>query len=128
MRSDLDHKSDRHFMSTTRKSFAKTPEPPYYAVIFTSQRNEGDRGYAQMAERMIDLAATQPGFLGIESTCGPDGFGITVSYWSSEEAIAAWKTHFDHKPAQEAGKRVWYADYQLRVAKVERAYGKTQIT
>lgn len=110
-------------MSTEESSLAKTPEPPYYAVIFTSQRTEGDRGYSQMAERMVKLAAQQPGFLGIETARDAKGIGITVSYWSSEEAIAAWKAHLDHKPAQEAGKRVWYADYQLRVARVERAYG-----
>ena len=112
-------------MSAPKRSFAKTPEPPYYAVIFTSQRSKGDRGYDQMAERMVQLAAKQPGFLGVESVRGADGFGITVSYWSSEEAIAAWKAHLEHKPAQEAGKRVWYANYHLRVAKVERAYDKT---
>lgn len=111
-------------MSTTQKSLAKTPEPPYYAVIFTSQRNEGDRGYGKMADRMEEIAAGQPGYLGLESARGTDGFGITVSYWSSEEAISAWKAHLDHKAAQETGKRVWYADYQLRIAKVERAYGK----
>jgi heme-degrading monooxygenase HmoA len=105
-------------------SIAKTPEPPYYAVIFTAQRTENDRGYGQMAERMMDLAAKQPGFLGVESVRNENGLGITVSYWSSEEAIAAWKQHLEHKPAQEAGKRLWYADYYLRVAKVERAYSK----
>jgi putative acetyltransferase len=113
-------------MSATQSTFAKTPEPPYYAVIFTSQRNEEDRGYGQMAERMVQLAAGQPGFLGVETARSVDGFGITVSYWTSEEAIADWKAHLDHKPAQEAGKRIWYADYHLRVAKVERAYGKAQ--
>jgi heme-degrading monooxygenase HmoA len=113
-------------MSAAAAAIAKTPPPPYYAVIFTSQRTEGDRGYGQMAERMVELASRQPGFLGVESVRGADGFGITVSYWSSEEAIVAWKAHLEHKPAQEAGKRVWYADYQLRVAKVEREYGKTE--
>lgn len=112
-------------MSSSHASFARTPEPPYYAVIFTSHRREGDRGYGQMAERMVRLAANQPGFLGVESVRGADGFGITVSYWANEEAIAGWKAHVEHQPAQEAGKRVWYAHYELRVAKVERAYGKT---
>ena len=77
-----------------------------------------------MAERMLELASGQPGFLGVESVRGGDGFGITVSYWESEEAITAWKAHTEHKVAQETGRRVWYADYQLRVARVERAYGK----
>jgi heme-degrading monooxygenase HmoA len=114
-------------VSDTPTLLAKTPEPPYYAVIFTSQRTEGDRGYGHMADRMLELAAKQPGFLAVETVRGADGFGITVSYWSSEAAIVAWKAHAEHKPAQEAGQRVWYADYQLRIAKVERAYGKTHV-
>src|SRR5688572_12356333 len=104
---------------------ATTPQPPYYAVIFSSQRTEGERGYGTMAERMVELAATQPGFLGVESVRGADGFGITVSYWASEADIRAWKAHAEHQVAQVAGKKMWYAGYQLRIAKVERDYGKT---
>jgi heme-degrading monooxygenase HmoA len=103
---------------------AKTPTPPYYAVIFTSLRTEDDRGYGQMAERMVELARQQPGFLGVESARTPDGLGITVSYWSSEETIADWKAHAEHRVAQATGQRVWYSDYSLRVAKVERDYRK----
>jgi heme-degrading monooxygenase HmoA len=105
-------------------AFASTPEPPYYAVIFSSQRTETDEGYGAVAERMVALAAGQPGFLGIESARDAAGFGITVSYWSSLKAIDAWKQQIDHRAAQEAGKRRWYADYRLRVSYVERAYGK----
>jgi heme-degrading monooxygenase HmoA len=107
-------------------AIARTPEPPYYAVIFTAQRTEGDRGYGEMAQRMVELAAEQPGFLGVESVRGADGFGITVSYWATEEAIRNWKAHLEHAKAQEGGKRVWYAEYQLRVAKVEREYGSAR--
>lgn len=107
-------------------SIAQTPKPPYYAVIFTSLRTDGDRGYGHMAERMVELAAQQPGFLGVESVRGGDGLGITVSYWESEASIVAWKAQAEHQVAQETGKRVWYADYQLRIAKVERDYGKTR--
>ena len=113
-------------MSTKMPSIARTPEPPYYAVIFTAQRTEGDRGYGEMAQRMVELAAEQPGFLGVESVRGADGFGITISYWASEEAIRNWKGHLEHAKAQEGGKRVWYAEYQLRVAKVEREYGSAR--
>ena len=78
---------------TMSNSIAKTPRPPYYAAVFTSLRTDGDRGYGHMAKRMAELAAQQPGFLGMESARTADGLGITVSYWSSEEAIAAWKAH-----------------------------------
>lgn len=94
---------------------------PYYAVIFSSHRTEGDNGYGEMASRMEELAATMPGFLGIESARGTDGFGITVSYWESEEAIANWKAHAEHRIAQGRG-RDWYSDYIVRVAKVARSY------
>ena len=104
-------------------AIAKTPEPPYYAVIFTSLRTEGDRGYGNMADRMVELASEQPGFLGVESARNPGGLGITVSYWADEASIAAWKENTSHKIAQETGQRVWYLDYQLRIAKVERDYG-----
>jgi len=103
---------------------ATTPEPPYYAVIFTSRRTEGDRGYGDMSARMVELAAKQPGFLGVESARGADGLGLTVSYWRDEASIAAWKRDTQHQQAQRAGQQTWYADYQVRVAKVERAYGK----
>jgi heme-degrading monooxygenase HmoA len=105
-------------------SVARTPAPPYYAVIFPSQRTDGDHGYGHVADRMVELAATMPGFLGIESARNPDGFGITVSYWQAEEHIRAWKAQAEHRAAQEAGRKTWYADYAIRVAKVERAYGK----
>ena len=103
--------------------FAHTPEPPYYAVVFTSQRTPGDAGYDAMAARMAELAARQPGYLGAESVRNADGEGITVSYWRDEASIAAWKQQAEHLQAQRLGRSRWYAHYELRVARVERAYG-----
>lgn len=104
--------------------FAKLPAPPYFAVIFSSQRNDQDEaGYGEAAERMVELAAQQPGYLGVESTRGADGFGITVSYWADEASIVAWKRNLEHAATRERGRKHWYGRYELRVAKVERAYG-----
>jgi len=97
-------------------------EVPCYAVIFSSLRTEGERGYGATAQRMEELAKGMPGYLGIESARGADGFGITVSYWRDEASIAAWRRHGEHVLAQERGKREWYAHYEIRVAKVERSY------
>jgi heme-degrading monooxygenase HmoA len=102
---------------------AKTPQPPYYAVIFTSQRTADEKGYARMADRMEELASGQPGYLGIESARNAEGFGITVSYWESEEAIVAWKANNEHRGAQVLGKSSWYEGYTVRIAKVGRSYG-----
>lgn len=100
---------------------AATPEPPYYAVIFTSLRTEGDDGYGAMAEAMVELAKQQPGYLGMESA--RDGLGITVSYWKDLESIAAWKANVKHLAAQEAGRERWYSGFKTRIARVERDYG-----
>jgi heme-degrading monooxygenase HmoA len=108
--------------------FARTPTPPYYAVIFTSARSSDDRGYSETAQRMVALASEVPGFLGVESVRAADGLGITVSYWASEEAIAAWRENAEHLVAQRHGRERWYDAFSLRVAKVERAYGKDPVS
>jgi heme-degrading monooxygenase HmoA len=87
-------------------------------------RTAGDQGYAAMSDRMEKLGAGYDGFLGIDSARGADGKGITVSYWRDEASILAWKRDAEHQKAQRAGKESWYADYEVRIAKVERAYGK----
>ena len=102
--------------------FAATPEPPYYAVIFTAQRTEGDHGYAAMATRMEEMALARDGCLGVESTRDADGLGITVSYWRDEPSLIAWREDATHLIAQRLGRERWYAHYALRVARVERAY------
>jgi heme-degrading monooxygenase HmoA len=107
---------------STPIGFAPTTAPPYYAVIFTSTRTDVDEGYGAMADRMVELAAQQPGFLGVESARGADGLGITVSYWNSLEAIAAWKAQGEHRVAQASGLRKWYRHFATRIARVERAY------
>jgi heme-degrading monooxygenase HmoA len=103
---------------------AHTPSPPYYAVVFTSLRTDADpEGYEATAERMVELAAARPGFLGIESARGANGAGITVSYWDSLEAIRAWREDAEHRLAQSQGRAKWYARYRLRVCRVEKEYG-----
>lgn len=100
---------------------AETPEPPYYAVVFTSCRTEGDNGYREMATKMVELASRQPGFLGVESA--REDVGITVSYWVDIESIIKWKSNFEHQEAQRLGREKWYSSFKTRIAKVERDYG-----
>ena len=101
---------------------ARRLQAPYYAASFTSRRTDGDDGYGAASDAMVALAAQQPGFLGIESARGPDGLGITVSYWDSEEAIAGWRRNAEHAATREHGRMRWYSHYEVRVARVERAY------
>ncbi|MBL0331078.1 MAG: antibiotic biosynthesis monooxygenase [Bacteroidetes bacterium] len=99
---------------------ANTPKPPYYAVIFTSIVTEVREGYSNTADRMLELAKEQEGYLGIESA--REEIGITVSYWSSLEAIRNWKRNAEHLMAQEKGRKEWYQNYKTRICLVERDY------
>lgn len=103
---------------------AKTlPDPPYYAVIFVNQRSKEDGdGYGQTADRMVELAQQQDGYLGIESVRDEKGKGITVSYWRDMDAITNWKNNLEHTDARNDGRSRWYEDYQLQIAKVEHGY------
>jgi heme-degrading monooxygenase HmoA len=106
-----------------RKSpFARTPEPPHYAVILASQQSRNTEGYDAMADKMMRLASEQSGFLGIESVRDDAGTGVTISYWESEKDIANWKANSDHLRAQEMGMEKWYSHYELRITKIDRAY------
>lgn len=108
------------------EQIAQTPKPPYTAVIFTSVRTDDDLGYGAMAVAMNELAARQPGYLGIESAREDSvegNLGITVSYWSDATAARQWKQVAAHLVAQQRGRAVWYRDYRVRVATVERDYG-----
>jgi heme-degrading monooxygenase HmoA len=113
--------SDVQRTGKNRGVLAQTPDPPYYAVIFVSRRRPGDDdAYGMTSDRMFELAAQQPGYLGVDSA--RDDIGITVSYWRDAVAIAAWKNATEHAAAQESGRARWYDAYEIRIAKVERAY------
>ncbi len=99
---------------------ATTPKPPYYSVIFTSNRTKGDNGYSKMADKMVELASKQPGFIGIESA--REVVGITVSYWTDLNSIKKWKKNIEHLNAQKLGKELWYSSFKVRIAKIEQDY------
>lgn len=99
---------------------AKTPVPPYYAVIFTSIRTDIDEDYGLTADAMVALAEKQPGFLGVESA--RNDVGITVSYWVDIDSIKQWKSNSEHLLAQKFGREKWYKTFKTRIAKVERDY------
>ncbi|WP_026424886.1 antibiotic biosynthesis monooxygenase family protein [Actinokineospora inagensis] len=103
---------------------ARTPEPPYYAVVFTSVLSLDDEGYHEAADRMFELVRGTPGFLGFDSVRDEDRVGITVAYFASEEAISVWREQPEHVVTRGNGRERWYDAFEVRVARVERAYRK----
>jgi len=107
-------------------ALTRTPEPPYVAVVFTSLLGPDDTGYAEATARMDERVRAVPGFLGVDSTRGPDGVGITVSYFRDAEAVRAWREDPEHTANRARGREQWYDAFEVRVATVERAYGFTR--
>ena len=100
---------------------AKTPHPPYYAVIFSSIRTDRDNGYSEMSEKMVDLASKQDGFISMDTA--RSGIGITVSYWRDLDSIKKWRENSEHSVARIKGRSDWYKSFIVRIAKVEKDYG-----
>ncbi len=98
----------------------KTPKPPYYAVIFTSIREEKDDDYEEMAHEILELASHQEGFLGMESARSE--IGISVSYWDSLDSIKKWSENSRHAYAKQMGKKHFYKLFRTRISKVEKEY------
>nr|WP_315457553.1 antibiotic biosynthesis monooxygenase [uncultured Sphingorhabdus sp.] len=97
------------------------------SVIFIAQRTDADVvGYAQAATMMEELAAQQDGYLTMDSARGSDGLGITVSYWTNEDAAKAWRDHPKHAAIRDDGRDRWYSHYSLHVAEVTRSYDWTK--
>jgi len=94
------------------------PEPPYYAVIFTSIRTDNNDDYIEMAQRMLELAEGMPGFLSVDSA--REDVGITVSYWESLDAIKSWRQHPEHLAAQKRGREEWYEGFTTRICRVKK--------
>jgi heme-degrading monooxygenase HmoA len=106
--------------------FAPANLESHYAVIFTSQHSDNYEGYEETALRMLELAQQMPGYLGVESVGDESGFGITISYWQDLASIKNWRKNSEHKQAQAKGKSDWYKHYEIRIAKISRAYSKNK--
>jgi heme-degrading monooxygenase HmoA len=104
---------------------AKTPKPPYFAVVFTSINAEVDHTeHVEMYARLVQRASTYDGYLGIEGARNSDGTGVAVVYWKDLDSIEAWAKDPEHQVAKRKGREIWYSHYMIRISKVERAYGR----
>ena len=118
-----EHDDPGHDTDPAGHAWHKNARADQIAVIFLSERTGADQlGYDAAASAMDTLAAAQPGYRGIESVRGADGFGITVSFWADEAAALAWRAHPDHRRIRDAGRGRWYTRYEVIVCAALRDY------
>ena len=86
-----------------------------YLVVFRSRKiaDHDAAAYARDAQRMVELAQAQPGFLSVKTYAAPDGETVTISEWATREAAKAWRAHRDHAPVQGKGRQAYYSDYTM---------------
>jgi heme-degrading monooxygenase HmoA len=97
---------------------------PVVTVFRSRLREEHEREYSDMAARMVELAASIPGFVEIKSFTADDGERVSIVTFESIEAHKAWRDHPEHRAAQAAGRERFYSEYQIWVceAPAERAF------
>jgi len=93
------------------------PSPPYFAVIFVSERSDDDEGYQEMDDLMMEQAQQQPGYLGY-SSAGDERGGIFISYWKDQESIDNWRRHSGHLQAKANATR-WYRYFHSLICEVK---------
>jgi heme-degrading monooxygenase HmoA len=96
-----------------------------YVVIFRSTRKIDDgQLYLEWSEKMEKLVKSIDGYkqhFGFRDADTREG--VTISYFSSLEAISQWKSLADHKTAQQLGRDSFYEEYSVQVCEVLRDYG-----
>lgn len=101
----------------------QTPIPPYVAVIFSSLKNKTTATDQYDLMNVLTEAESNKieGYIGCESTRQEDGWGITVSYWATMEAVQNWKRNTLHQEAKKQGRTSWYHQYAIRICEVKEA-------
>lgn len=86
-----------------------------FLVVFRN-RKRADIDYSAYeadAQRMLDLAQAQPGFVSFKSYTSEDGEIIALSEWGDEASARAWGRVADHRVVQTRGRSEFYESYTL---------------
>jgi heme-degrading monooxygenase HmoA len=95
--------------------------PPFYAVIFVSEKSVTLNGFEEMDKITLELASSIDGFIGYE-TVGNEKENIFISYWKNKECIDEWRKNSTHLIAKKMGKEMWYKRYVSQICLVESSH------
>jgi len=87
-------------------------------TIFRSRLRPGvDREYASSADRLLELARSQPGFVSFEHYAAADGERVSIITFASVAEHEAWRDHPQHVEAQRLGRERFYAEFRIQVCR-----------
>jgi len=76
--------------------------------------------YISLVDRMVELAASMPGYISHKGFFAEDGERCTIVEFESEEAQRAWRMNPEHREAQRKARDIYYAAYSVQVCEVKR--------
>ena len=98
------------------------------AVIFEVWPKDGERQtYLDLAAGLRPNLSEVDGFISIErfqSLIDPRKL-LSLSVFRDEDAVARWRNLAQHRATQERGRSSVFDDYRIRVASIDRDYGRT---
>ncbi len=90
-------------------------------VVFRAWPKAGiGQDYMALGMRMSELATKMPGHISHKSFASEDGEWVTIVEFASEAELRAWREHPEHVAAQQKGRELYYAEYQIQVCEVVR--------
>jgi heme-degrading monooxygenase HmoA len=76
--------------------------------------------YIALVDRMVELAATMPGYISHKGFFAEDGERVTVVEFEHEEGMRTWRMHPEHRAAQKKAREVYYSEYSIQICNVVR--------
>jgi heme-degrading monooxygenase HmoA len=74
----------------------------------------------RLGERMLELAASMPGYRSYKDFTAQDGENVSVVEFESLETLARWRDHPEHKAVQDRGRREFFESYVVQVCTLVR--------
>ena len=90
------------------------------AVFRSRLRSENADEFQRLADRMLELAESMPGFVSYKVYSSEDGERCSIIEFETPEQLRAWREHPEHREAQRIGRERFYEDYTLHVAEPTR--------
>jgi heme-degrading monooxygenase HmoA len=91
---------------------------PVVTIFRSRLRPDVMAEYRPLAQHMLELARSMPGFVSFDSYRDPSGERVSVIVFADGASHAAWRSQPEHRRAQEAGRRRLYEWYQVQVCRL----------
>lgn len=90
-------------------------------TVFRSRLLPGLREeYTALVSRMVELAASMPGYISHKGFFAEDGERCTIVEFESEETQRVWRMHPEHRDAMRKAREIYYQEYSLQICQVTR--------